>query len=348
MKKFKLLAFILALVLAIAPVTAFADGDEPQAAGMDPTHLTFATEDEVNSILYRQDEKAPTKETDYAVENGELRLTVQDKGSSTGNPNMPDPMAYITIKDLSPEIKAEDYPYILLIYRMPKTNSTRDNAVQIFCCTDGAMPGTQTVQPNAPTVADGKYQYTILNPGAFNDTVPVPGVPDTYFYNWTGTITCLRLDYFIGFPYPVDNGDTMYVHDIIFCADEASAKAQGKAIVADLSLPDELTLSFVLGDHGTAIPDQTVKKGENPVVPDEPTSDDGYVFDGWYTTKTLNTPFSFDAPLTREKTFVYAKWVLGYVVSFNCGEGEITNAPANQTVKMNGRATEPDMPERDD
>ena len=338
MKKIRILALALCLIMVLAPVSVFADDETPKY-NMDPTHLTFTSQEDIDAIVYRQDGKASSKETEYGFVDGELKLTVKDKGSSTGNPALADPMLFITVSNLATSVQAQDYPYIAVIYRMPKeANSTTSNALQLFCCTDGAMPAGDTVQPISATTVDGKYHYTLLNPGLFNDETANPGT----FKKWEGTITSFRLDYFSGIPYGVENGDTIYIREIILFADEDTAKAEANAICLDLNLPDELTLQFNVGDYGTAPETQIVKKGELPVQPEDPISDQ-MIFDGWYTSKTYNTPFDFTKPLTKEKTIVYAKWASGLHVSFVCGEGT-QNVPANQVVKKNTRATEPEAP----
>ena len=100
------------------------------------------------------------------------------------------------------------------------------------------------------------------------------------------------------------------------------------------------TVTFDVGDHGTAPAVQTVEEGENAAKPTDPTDGD-YSFQGWYTTAECSTTFDFSTPITGDTT-VYAKWVKKPIVSFNRnGHG---TAPASQTVELNGKATKPADP----
>jgi X-Pro dipeptidyl-peptidase len=67
-----------------------------------------------------------------------------------------------------------------------------------------------------------------------------------------------------------------------------------------------VALSFDLGGHGTAIPDQAVAYDTAPVEPTVPT-EAGWVFQGWYTDATHSTAFDFDAELTSDAT-AFAAW----------------------------------------
>ncbi len=70
-------------------------------------------------------------------------------------------------------------------------------------------------------------------------------------------------------------------------------------------LATSYTLSFETGE-GTKVPAQTVLENTTASLPTHPTRN-GYVFDGWYTTEALTTPFDFETLFTADTT-VYAKW----------------------------------------
>lgn len=100
------------------------------------------------------------------------------------------------------------------------------------------------------------------------------------------------------------------------------------------------TVTFDVGDHGTAPAAQTVENGAKATKPADPTAED-YSFQGWYTDTRYTMEYDFSKEVTEDTT-VYAKWVKKPIVSFNTnGHG---TAPARQTVELNGKATKPADP----
>lgn len=100
------------------------------------------------------------------------------------------------------------------------------------------------------------------------------------------------------------------------------------------------TVTFDVGDHGTAPAAQTVEDGAKATKPADPTAED-YSFQGWYTDTRYTMEYDFSKEVTEDTT-VYAKWVKKPIVSFNAnGHG---TAPARQTVELNGKATKPADP----
>ena len=286
---------------------------------MDPTHIVFETQDDFDAIVYRDDGKDPGKRTVISYEDQAVKYTV-DLGGTTA-----DPYAYCSFGKLSETIVGEDYPYCAIVYKMPTTNSAATSTLDIYFNTKGSFPVDNSQMLSVSTKTSDGYQYAVFNPGKLDD--------------WNGVVTSLRFDYLNNI---MQDGDVFYVHDIIFAADQQSARTAASDIATMLNVPDEAILSFNVGDYGEKPDDQTVLKGELPVRPDDPTSDT-MVFDGWYTSKTYNTAFDFTKPLTKEKTIVYAKWVAGMKVTFSCPQNA-ENVPAVQLVKKNGRAVEPDEP----
>lgn len=100
------------------------------------------------------------------------------------------------------------------------------------------------------------------------------------------------------------------------------------------------TVTFDVGDHGTAPAAQTVEDGAKATKPADPTAE-GYVFRGWYTTAACTTEFDFNTPIAADTT-LYAKWDEIYTVTFNVG-GHGT-APTPQKVENGGKATKPENP----
>ncbi len=68
---------------------------------------------------------------------------------------------------------------------------------------------------------------------------------------------------------------------------------------------NKYTVSFETSG-GSAVAAQTLKYGEKPMKPADPTKE-GNAFDGWYADAALTTPFDFSAPIEGD-TVVYAKW----------------------------------------
>lgn len=70
------------------------------------------------------------------------------------------------------------------------------------------------------------------------------------------------------------------------------------------------TVTFNVGEHGTAPKAQVVQYGktvkESDDEPDDPT-EDGFTFKGWYTAADGGEPFDFNTEITEDKT-VYAHW----------------------------------------
>lgn len=100
------------------------------------------------------------------------------------------------------------------------------------------------------------------------------------------------------------------------------------------------TVTFDVGDHGTAPAAQTVEDGAKATKPADPTAED-YSFQGWYTDTRYTMEYDFSKEVTEDTT-VYAKWVKKPIVSFNAnGHG---TAPARQAVELNGKATKPADP----
>ena len=101
----------------------------------------------------------------------------------------------------------------------------------------------------------------------------------------------------------------------------------------------DVHVTFDLGEHGAAaIDSQTFKTGNKATKPaEDPVSTDGYVFDGWYSDSTLNTPVNWDAEITSDVTY-YAKWKQASVtITFDADGG--TPAPESQVIDKGSALT---------
>lgn len=94
-------------------------------------------------------------------------------------------------------------------------------------------------------------------------------------------------------------------------------------ITADTTLYakwDEIyTVTFNVGDHGTAPAPQKVENGGKATKPENPTAK-GWRFDGWYTDERCTAGYDFDKAVTANTT-LYAKWTQLFTLTFETNGG---------------------------
>lgn len=94
-------------------------------------------------------------------------------------------------------------------------------------------------------------------------------------------------------------------------------------IAADTTLYakwDEIyTVTFNVGDHGTAPAPQKVENGGKATKPENPTAK-GWCFDGWYTDERCTARYDFDKAVTANTT-LYAKWTQLFTLTFETNGG---------------------------
>lgn len=94
-------------------------------------------------------------------------------------------------------------------------------------------------------------------------------------------------------------------------------------ITADTTLYakwDEIyTVTFNVGDHGTAPAAQKVENGGKATKPENPTAK-GWRFDGWYTDERCTAGYDFDKAVTANTT-LYAKWTQLFTLTFETNGG---------------------------
>lgn len=94
---------------------------------------------------------------------------------------------------------------------------------------------------------------------------------------------------------------------------------------------------------GTSVAAQTVNSGGTCNEPvDVPTKDD-YIFAGWYSDEELTQTYDFTSPVVKDIT-LFAKWVEGYIVTFNTNGG--SEVPA-QPIERGKTCTRPTNPTKD-
>ena len=79
------------------------------------------------------------------------------------------------------------------------------------------------------------------------------------------------------------------------------------------------TVTFNVGDHGTAPTAQTVENGGKATKPENPTAK-GWRFDGWYTDERCTAGYDFDKAVTANTT-LYAKWTQLFTLTFETNGG---------------------------
>ena len=172
----------------------------------DATNVTFPTEAHVNAFV-----GAPN-ETSISWEDGCLKLTVT-------NMQLGDPYASFSYLSAETLASADEYKYIVLVYKMPETNSAPRYSTELFCqCQNRGAEGGQSVQMS--TKRSGKYEYAAYNAGALS--------------KWKGEITGLRIDYFAA---GMVDGDCLLIHNIMLAKTKDEAKEIGKAMAAKLNEP---------------------------------------------------------------------------------------------------------------
>lgn len=94
-------------------------------------------------------------------------------------------------------------------------------------------------------------------------------------------------------------------------------------IAADTTLyakwNETYTVTFNVGDHGTAPTAQTVENGGKATKPENPTAK-GWRFDGWYTDEKCTAGYDFDKAVTANTT-LYAKWTQLFTLTFETNGG---------------------------
>lgn len=94
-------------------------------------------------------------------------------------------------------------------------------------------------------------------------------------------------------------------------------------IAADTTLyakwNETYTVTFNVGDHGTAPAAQKVENGGKATKPENPTAK-GWRFDGWYTDERCTARYDFDKAVTANTT-LYAKWTQLFTLTFETNGG---------------------------
>ncbi|MBR6921640.1 MAG: phosphodiester glycosidase family protein [Clostridia bacterium] len=174
----------------------------------DATNVTFPTEAHVRAFV-----GAPN-ETVISWEDECLKLTVT-------NMTLGDPYASFSYLSADPLASADVYKFIVLVYKMPETNSVSRYGSELFCqCQNRGAEGGQSAMTNVKRT--GKYECAVFNASSLT--------------KWKGDITGLRIDYFSG---GMQEGDCILIHNIMLAETKADARALGAAVAEQLNNPPE-------------------------------------------------------------------------------------------------------------
>ena len=123
---------------------------------------------------------------------------------------------------------------------------------------------------------------------------------------------------------PADPTDTGYIFKGWYTSQLYTAEFDfNTPITADTTLYakwDEIyTVTFNVGNHGTAPAPQKVENGGKATKPENPTAK-GWRFDGWYTDEKCTARYDFDKAVTANTT-LYAKWTQLFTLTFETNGG---------------------------
>ena len=104
---------------------------------------------------------------------------------------------------------------------------------------------------------------------------------------------------------------------------------------------DMFTITFN-SSEGSSVVSQTIVKGEKATKPDDPVRE-GHTFMGWYKEAELTNEWMFPTDLVTTDIVLYAKWIVSYLIIFNCNGGPLV---AMQTLFLGDKITKPDDPVR--
>lgn len=222
--------------------------DMPQIGNIDPCNITFS-ESNIKAIVGNANQSKYSR----GLFPDELMLVVDNMDT---NPGMADPYVSISYLNIDTHVSANNYKFITLVYRLPESNSQKQYMTELFCqCEGRGAEGGQSV--SGSTKRTGKYEYTVFNASNLS--------------KWKGTISGLRLDFFYG---AMEDGDTMFVHNIMLHKTNDEATAAAKKIVAKLNGEPEETTAPVTTEPVTTEP-VTIAPTTTAPVTTEPAVSDG-------------------------------------------------------------------------
>ncbi|MBE6698110.1 MAG: hypothetical protein E7581_06270 [Ruminococcaceae bacterium] len=107
-----------------------------------------------------------------------------------------DPYVHIRYEDNGATLDADDYSVIQITYRVPVTNSQKENTTELFLCAGDYFHPTGGISVQFDVEADGEW-HTVR--------IPIPG------HMWIGTVHQIRLDFLAG----GERGDSFDLQSLI-------------------------------------------------------------------------------------------------------------------------------------
>ncbi|MDD6095845.1 MAG: GDSL-type esterase/lipase family protein [Clostridia bacterium] len=132
----------------------------------------------------------------YSEEENSLMLTCNGKS---------DPYVTINVEAMA-QVSADDYKYVVLTYRTPKTNSSSADMTELFMCAGDMVSYNPGYSVAFSPVNGYKYRSQILNMSGKD--------------YWTGNVHKIRLDVFES----SNKWDMLFLSAVTFCESEEAAK----------------------------------------------------------------------------------------------------------------------------
>ena len=178
----------------------------------------------------------------------------------------------------------------------PASGATRAQTATILMrfCESIAAPEYHTVTFEYNYGSKGTYDTVTVEHGK---TVIRPTNPTRSGYTFSGWYTEASGGSKFDFSTAITSDFTLYAH-------WTSASSGSGDFTPS---PTTYTVTFD-SNGGSAVPAQTVENGATATVPAEPTKE-GYVFGGWHTSPSNDSPFDFSDNIINSNVILYAFWI---------------------------------------
>ena len=360
-KKLRILSALLALAMlfALMPTAAFAEGSDPPTSGTcgaEGSNLTWKLE---NGTLTISGTGAMKEYEDYtkrpwvAYKKDIKKVVIGDEVTTIGKHAFEDCSQLSTVElPQNGELKKigfNAFGYLTagsepIITEIVIPNSVEEIAPYAFNhCTQLA---TVTFAPDSKlkTIGRSAFQYTAIEEVRIPARVEQLGTEPKYG-SGSAFYSCSNLKKVV-FESPselnyVSNGNFSRCSEnlIICCMDKKVIQKLTETgdvdkgnVDKDIVKPTYPTVTFV-SNGGSDVDAKTVENGKTISAPAAPTKN-GYIFAGWYTDGTLNEKYDFSNSVTDDMT-LYAKWTPGGPCGATSAD-KVTWSLENGTLTISG------------